>query len=409
MTGKADRLPRYREIIQLEAAKTEVTLAVGRVITLTVFLLTDCLLWQLGESRAGYQVPAAALGVEAAFIGVAIAILGLVHRFRLNLPVWPRYLITLNDFLFVGSYAACYTSGTLPPDMILGMTGMTAMLLVILCAFRFDHLVTAFGGVLAVLTTSGLGLLVQAAAGMNGAISLTVAVVGALATFLSWRYRAVVRHVVERSKFERFLPRQVVEQFIRGRDEAELGGREIEVTVLFTDIRGFTTLCESMRPLEVLDLLNDFFTAVSAVIFRHSGMLDKFVGDSVMAVFGAPLNQRDDATRAVRCAREIREVVARINAERAGRQQPAIGFSIGLHTGIVVAGNLGSPERMEYTVIGDTVNVAARVEGLTRQLDTDILVTESTREAAGNAGEFIPKGEVTVRNRTTPLHVYAVA
>ena len=162
----------------------------------------------------------------------------------------------------------------------------------------------------------------------------------------------------------------------------ELGGEERELTVLFADVRNFTQLCEGAAPAAVLALLNRYLTRVSEVIEARGGVVDKYVGDAVMALFGAPLACEDHAARAVRTALGMRDALGQLNAEFRAEGRPAIGIGIGVNTARVVAGNMGSETRMNYTVIGDGVNLASRLESLTRTLGVAVIVSEATRLAA---------------------------
>ncbi len=195
---------------------------------------------------------------------------------------------------------------------------------------------------------------------------------------------------------------EIAEELLRR--EITLGGEEREVTVMFADCRGFTTMSEALPPTEVLQRLNEMLTGLSDVIEQHGGVVDKYIGDAVMALFGAPLSHGDDPVRAVGCALEMIDTVEAINATRPpeARQQ----VSIGINTGVAVAGNMGSTKRLNYSVIGDTVNLASRLEGLTRRYDTPVLVTESTRIACGDAFRFELVDDAQVRGRTEKVLVY---
>lgn len=164
--------------------------------------------------------------------------------------------------------------------------------------------------------------------------------------------------------------------------EVELGGEEREVTVLFSDLRNFTDLCEGRDPRDVLSLLNLYLTEIGGIIESHGGVVDKYMGDAVMALFGAPLARGDDATRAVATGLDMIASVERLNRELTDRGLPQVESGIGIHTGRVVAGNMGSPTRLNYTVIGDGVNLAARLEGLTKRYRVPLLVSEATRRQA---------------------------
>ena len=201
---------------------------------------------------------------------------------------------------------------------------------------------------------------------------------------LKERYRSVLNKVVSRD---------VAEELLRG--NVELGGENREVTVLFADIRGFTSLTEGMEPQEVIGLLNECMERLSDAVEREGGVVDKFVGDELMAVFGAPLSQGDDALRALRAALRMQEAMVELNGERASRGEGSIGLGVGLNTGVAVAGNMGSRNRLNYTVLGDVVNLGARL--CSSAGPGEILATAATVAAAGNTVLARPLGERSFR------------
>jgi len=161
-----------------------------------------------------------------------------------------------------------------------------------------------------------------------------------------------------------------------------LGGEEKIVTVLFADIKGFTSLCENMAPEAVLTLLNRYLSQITEVIEANRGVVDKYTGDSVMALFGAPLSRANDTQNAIAATLAIQSAMAALNSANRAAGLLAIEAGIGVHTGLVVAGNLGSQNRLNYTVIGDSVNLSARLEGLTRKYHVPNIVSAATRSAA---------------------------
>lgn len=164
--------------------------------------------------------------------------------------------------------------------------------------------------------------------------------------------------------------------------DIQLGGEEKYITTLFSDIRNFTALCEGRKPEEILSLLNEYFTNISSKIEKNGGVVDKYIGDAVMALFGAPIQHDEDAANSIRAAFEMCHALKELNISFKQRNIAPIGIGIGINTGLVVAGNMGSLNRLNYTVIGDDVNLASRLEGLTKSYGVDIIVSESTAQAA---------------------------
>jgi adenylate cyclase len=205
--------------------------------------------------------------------------------------------------------------------------------------------------------------------------------------------------------FKRFLDPQVVSELI-GRGEIDYRARAVtrEITVLFSDIRGFTTLSETAAPEEVVALLNRYFTHQVELIFKHGGTLDKFIGDGIMAFWGAPTAHPDHARRAVLAALEMSAALDELRDEL-GALGAGLDIGIGLHTGSAVVGFIGSDERLDYTAIGDTVNCASRVESTTKGISR-ILVSRTTREAAGEGFEWRDHGLHRVKGRGEELHLF---
>lgn len=208
----------------------------------------------------------------------------------------------------------------------------------------------------------------------------------------------------QRDNLTRFLPRQVAERIMVAGPES-LAPVEREVTVLFSDIRGFTTMSEGLEPRQVLLMLDDYFGRMGQIVKGHDGVVGKFLGDGLLAYWGVPDKLDNHAQLAVRAARDMRRAVQELNDHRATQQLPPIKIGIGIHTGKVAAGMLGGSLQAEYTVIGDAVNVASRVEGLTKEHGVDLLITETTWAQLGeNDAERLASAEI--RGRKEPVVLY---
>jgi adenylate cyclase len=202
--------------------------------------------------------------------------------------------------------------------------------------------------------------------------------------------------------------REVLEKILANPSLAHVEGRTVEATVMFTDLRGSTGLAHSMRPEAFVGRLNDIFACMTPIIMEHGGNIDKFIGDGIMAIFGDPVPQENHARHAVLAAREMMQAMDDLQGKAQARGERRIDMGIGIHTGELVAGDIGSGDRLEYTVIGDTVNTASRMEGLNKEYGTSILITGDTRALVGDDVEMRLVDTTRVRGRDTPVQVYEV-
>jgi class 3 adenylate cyclase len=314
---------------------------------------------------------------------------------------------------FIGTTSA-------PPFFIL-------FLLNALSGLRFDFKISLYCAVISVLIVFGLGAydayhgFFPFAPGVFLETFLKAVLVGATALvsgYIGQRSRRLIAQAVQEQEEKRFIKsvfgrhasEEVVEDALkRG---LELGGEEREVTVLFADIRNFTSLAERLQPSEVVDLLNDYFARMVDVITGNGGMLNKFMGDGILAIFGAPMSYDDSARRAVVTALRMTERLTEFNRRQVARGKPELVIGIGIGTGNVIVGNIGSIERMEYTAVGDPVNLASRLDELNKQLGTSILVSPSTYQQVVDGGlqdvGFRRLGPVEVKGREQGTWVYQV-
>jgi adenylate cyclase len=213
--------------------------------------------------------------------------------------------------------------------------------------------------------------------------------------------------------FSRFLNANVVRQIVeQGETIESLSGKTREVTLLFSDIRGFTTLSESTSPQEVVDLLNRYFSRQVGVVFRNHGTLDKFIGDCIMAMWGAPLDDPRHARHAVETALEMERVLLDFRAQL-GERGKAFDVGIGIHSGPAVVGFIGAEQKLEYTAIGDTVNTASRIEGLTKEAGCRIAISREAMEACTRSTDpaalpfdFVPRGSYKAKGRAKPIELF---
>ncbi|MFV0679261.1 CHASE2 domain-containing protein [Ottowia sp.] len=210
-------------------------------------------------------------------------------------------------------------------------------------------------------------------------------------------------------QFATYVPPELVRQMLRNPERYSMQARTQELTVMFCDLRGFTSLSEGMDPVVLQNLLNDVLSRLTQVIRAHGGTIDKYMGDCVMAFWGAPITMDDHARRAVDAALDIRQAVRQMNVERAARQQPTVEVGIGLNTGLMSVGNMGSDVRRAYTVIGDAVNLASRLEGLSRIYGVDLVASQATVEQAAAAGHIWQElDRVRVKGKSNAVHIYTV-
>src|ERR1043166_2141881 len=218
-------------------------------------------------------------------------------------------------------------------------------------------------------------------------------------------HEKIAQQSLQRSALERFLSPEVVEMVVANPD-IRLGGVNQEVTVMFADIRGFTTMSETMEPGRVVEILNEYFTRVTDVIFDNGGTLDKYIGDAVMAVFGAPISKGNDAAAAVNSAMQIQRLLVELNRDAAAREWPELRGGIGINTGNAIAGNIGSPRRLDYTVVGDAVNTAQRL--MTNAAGGQILISESTARKMDKTFDLDRLPELKVKGRSEAVPVFRV-
>ena len=206
--------------------------------------------------------------------------------------------------------------------------------------------------------------------------------------------------------FGRFVNQEIAEMAMK--NEIQLGGEIKQATIFFSDIRAFTAISEKLTPSEVVEFLNDYMTLMVECVNENHGFVDKYIGDAIMAVWGTPISHGNDAENAINGALKMRTALMKFNLDRGSEKKPIIRIGCGLNTGDVLAGQIGSTERMEYTVIGDAVNLASRIEALNKPMGTDILISQNTADIVEGIYDIVPMNKIKVKGKSKPQQIYAV-
>lgn len=209
-----------------------------------------------------------------------------------------------------------------------------------------------------------------------------------------------------RSAFSRYVSSPVVESILRDPSKLKLGGEKRNMSVLFSDVRGFTSIAETMSPEQLVEVMNTYLTKMTDIVFANEGVLDKYIGDAVMAFWNAPFDQSDHALRAVKTALVMQQVLAHMNQEGVFLNGLQLRIGVGINTGEMIVGNMGSETRFDYTVIGDNVNLASRIEGITKEYGVGVLIAEATRVAAGESVLARRVDKVAVKGKKEPVVLY---
>ncbi|HEU4437793.1 MAG TPA: CHASE2 domain-containing protein [Methylomirabilota bacterium] len=229
-----------------------------------------------------------------------------------------------------------------------------------------------------------------------------------LATYTGTVAKNFAQEQREKRRLSRFFSPDVVAEIVRHRDDAKLAANRRRMTVLFSDIRGFTSMSEKMPPEEVVAFLREYLTAMTQAVFDHGGTVDKYIGDAIMALYNVPFEAPDHALRAVRTALEFQERLEPLAERFAARYGGTLACGVGIHTGDAVVGTIGSEQRLEYTAIGDTINLGSRLEGLTKDFSVPIIISEATYAEVRDHVSARDLGEVTVKGKMIPVKIYAI-
>jgi len=423
------RLPlRVRERVRAQDERSEIVVGIVQL----AFIAGMAVLYTLSPKKFGADAPFApvpwVLGAYCAFTLVRLALalsrrlprrfvyvsivvdiallMGLIFSYHLQYEQPPSFVLKSPTFMWVfvliALRALAFESRYVVTAGLVAAAGWLALVLYVITIDPRDSMVTR--DYVTYLTSNSV--LIGAEVDKIAAILIFTAVL-ALATGRGARlveYAALEK--ASNEELARFVPREVVDQARTAEDALAAGqGETVEATVLFLDIEGFTSLAERLAPEAVVGTLNDFFEAVAAPIEKRDGVINQFLGDAIVATFNAPRRDARHAAHAVEAALDILELCA----ARTFGDGHRLSVRIGINTGQMTCGLLGTPQRLVYTVIGDEVNLAARLEALNKTYGTRVIVSERTREAAGaDAFDFAPIGDVQVRGRSRPTPVYTL-
>jgi class 3 adenylate cyclase len=317
-----------------------------------------------------------------------------------------------------------------PPTNYFGLgriSGLGASYFVILAAgIRLSQRGAVLAGVLMLGGTVSLGLIDFSRNAVNDTVANWVTIVALLATagVFAWLIAQRTRTLVleganqtllaerARARLGAYVSEEVAAHSLAV-DEMRMGGVRREVAILFSDLRNFTTVSEKADPEQLVRELNEYFEVMVACVAQEGGVVDKYIGDSIMAVFGAVTPKPDDPIRAVRAALAMERALEKLNASREKRELAPLRHGIGVHRGVAIAGNIGTMARAQYTVIGDTVNVAARLESATKEQGATVLLSQAVVDALGATPEGVPAlrkvGDVKAKGRDEPIAVHTFA
>lgn len=406
---RAQEAKRNEELVVAESALTgERRVAWVRVAMVVMFGLSQELVARVVFGQPSIM-KAPRIASVAFYIVFAISTLIALHRLTRPNPraaLWVPFLTSVIDFGFLtlqGWFSWVYDHRVWPE---MGAISMAIVLAFSVARYSWMHVV--FSTLLACVAYLTVGVSAHSLSPISTPFVLAGFVaLGILIGMTNWSVHRMFTGLRSRDNLSRFLPRQIVDRVLAG-GEAALQPVQCEVTVLFTDIRDFTALSEAMAPRDVLEFLDDYFGHMAQVVKGHDGLVNKFLGDGMLAFWGVPDRSPDHAELALKAALDMRKKLVELNQAREKAGRAPVRFGIGVHTGTVAAGMLGGADQHEYTVIGDAVNVASRVEGLTKSHAVDILVSESTWQRAGARFTARRVAEEKVKGRAETVVVYAL-
>jgi len=421
--------PEFKHALAREILKTERLRVIALIITAAVLaaalttadVVAPASLDRIWQGHFPILYVWAGLGGFILFEAWVLALISRQLKRNLDVPQLRRYIDAFIETSLPSLLLVAHMSNMGAAPALGFVAPLFYFVFIILSTLRLDFWLSTFTGFVAAAELLALALFHPAARAAVGDPMLAAAflisrsaiifacgvLAGAVGVQLRRQFEASIAAATARdyvtNLFGQHVSPQVVDRLLAAGSTTNSDARQ--VAVMFVDIRGFTAAARARTPQEVVDRLDAAFAVLVEIVDRNGGIVNKFLGDGFLALFGAPLDDPDAPQRAVTAAREMLAAIEQHNV----RSDWPLRIGIGLHFGQVVAGNVGSPRRKEYTVIGDTVNLASRIEGLNKQFGSQLLISDAVRQAIGQDGDAIPLGDVPIRGYEQPVRVWRLA
>ncbi|HET7022100.1 MAG TPA: adenylate/guanylate cyclase domain-containing protein [Xanthobacteraceae bacterium] len=421
--------PEFKHALAREVLKTERLRIIALIITAIVLaaaltttdMVAPAILDRIWRGHFPLVYVWAGLGGFVLFEASVLALVSRQLKRDLDVPTVRRYLGAFIETSLPSLLLVAHMSNMGAAPALGFVAPLLYFVFIILSTLRLDFWLSTFTGFVAATEVLGLALFHPAARAAAGDPMLTTGflisrsavifacgvLAGAVGVQLRRQFEASIAAATARDHvtnlFGQHVSPQVVDRLLAAGSTTSSDARQ--VAVMFVDIRGFTAAARTRAPQEVVDRLDAAFAVLVEIVDRNGGIVNKFLGDGFLALFGAPFDDPDAARRAVTAAREMLAAIEQHNV----RSDWPLRIGIGLHFGNVVAGNVGSPRRKEYTVIGDTVNLASRIEGLNKQFGSQLLISDAVRQAIGQDVDATPLGDVAIRGYEQPVRVWRLA
>ncbi len=401
----------FDDILRKREEKNERIVAIARFAFISFASIMDLLAYYQIIQNTAIIPQITTLVFDLCFTLFSAVILILV----LKLPhkrLMKFFTITL-DYLFIGVLFLYDPTIQRNGEIIYWITMVASLFIFMYNLIRFSKIGTIYSGILSLLFFLIIGSLTNGGGNANNlAMSTGLLMMLSIGYYITVANFQMMREANTKKMMERFLPPQLMDELYKHQDNLAPTGKSQKVTILFSDIRSFTEISEALPPQQVVALLNDYLSTMTEIIFTYEGTIDKFIGDAIMTIYGAPLQSGNDEERAILTALEMIQALRKVN-ERHPELKSPLQIGIGIHTGDVIVGNIGSEKRLDYTVIGDNVNLSSRIEGLTKFYQCPILISEKTIEAflfSSKAASLVIREVDTVRvkGKTQQITIFEV-